>query len=429
MRVFLAPFLLLLIALPAVAADTLSPDEIREDFKQLYETLQERDPDLFAHLDKPHYDTLYQTALDEIRESETVPQMAKRFQRFVAASGTSHLRIDASYAAYLDYVGKGGRTFPLYLKLVHGRYYVAENRSGLKSIRRGEEIYAINREPIRDVWARAARNLSADTAFMAGTQLETDFPMALWLDLGPGLDHVELTFARKRVLFHKVVPFLTSAQILANAEKQKPVLVLDGASRRNFIVDDVAYLRPGPFGNLRGAGDAEFKAFLGEAFGEFLSRGAKALLIDLRDNPGGKDAAAAELIAWFAAKPFLLHQGGELHAPRTDRRFTGKTYVLINRNSYSACAVLAAAVQDQRLATLIGEKTADLATGETAMKTFKLDHSGLTVGFPTATVTRPAGPSAPRSVFPDLLIDTPVIEDQEDPVRRQAFDLVRNELL
>ena len=87
-------------------------------------------------------------------------------------------------------------------------------------------------------------------------------------------------------------------------------------------------------------------------------------------------------------------------------------------------AMMAAAVQDQRLGMVIGEKTADLATNEAAMETFKLDNSGLVVGFPTRTVTRPAGPTAPPNVLPDILIETPVIEGPEDPVLRQAFDLM-----
>lgn len=414
-----------LAALPAFAADTLSANEIRDDFRQLYETLQGRDPALFVHLGKSRYDSLYQASLDQITAEETVPEVAKRFQRFVAAGGESHARIDASYASFRDYLAKGGKAFPLYLKVVHGHYYVAENRSGLKSIRRGEEIYAINREPARTVFARVAQNLSADTAFMAQTQLETDFPMALWLDLGPSADHVELTFARRKVLFHKVVPFLTEAEMTANARQEPPVLVLDGHSRKAKVFGSLAYLRPGILRNFRGGGDeSEFKEFLDQAFKGFRDRETQALLIDLRDNPGGSDTFAADLTAWFARKPFRLHAGGPLIEPHAEPRFTGKVHVLINRNSYSACAVLAAAVQDQHLATVIGEKTADLATNETAIETFKLDNSGLVVGFPTATMVRPAGAKAPRGVLPDLPIDTPVIEDPDDPVLQQAFDLV-----
>lgn len=419
----LAPLLLLLASLPAFAAETLSADAIRADFKQLYETLQERDPELFVHLDKAHYDSLYQETLNAMEGEESLFEVAKRFQRFVAAGGVSRARIDANYAAYADYLGKGGKAFPLALKLVHGRYYVAENDSGLKSIRRGEEVFALNREPIRTVFARAEKNLSADTPYMAHTQLESDFPMALWLDLGPSADHVELTFARKRVLFHKRVPFLGEAEMKANAKSQRPVLELDGHTRKARVIGDVAYLRPGLFRNLRGRlDDTEFSDFLDKAFDGFQVREARTLLIDLRDDPGGGDDFAADLVARFARKPFRLHEDGPLIEPHPELHFDGKTYVLINRNSYSACVVVAAAVQDQHLATLIGEKTADLATNQTATETFKLEKSGLVVAYPTATMTRPAGDASPRSVIPDLLIDTPVIEDPDDPVLHQAFD-------
>ncbi len=418
-------FLLALLTALPLQAEPLPADDIRADFQQLYETLQEVDHELYQHIGKAEYDSLYQVTLNSITEEQELAEVAKKFQRFVAAGGVSHARIDANYAAFRDYLAQGGRVFPLYIKLVHGRYYVAEDRSGLKGIHRGEEIFALNREPIRTVFARAARNLSADNAFMAQTQLETDFPMALWLDLGPKADHVELSFARKKTVFHKTVPFLTEGEMDANAKKEPPVLTLDGHKRLAREYGEIAYLRPGPFRNFRGGrDDHEFKDWLAEGFRGFFSRDAKILLIDLRDNPGGGEAFALDLISWFAPHPFRLHQGDAPTDPRPLPRFEGKVFVLVNRNSFSACAVMAAAVQDQHLGLILGERTSDLATGETAIETFELEKSKLVVGYPTAHMTRPAGEDAPRFVLPDLLIDTPVIEGPDDPVLQQAFDIV-----
>ena len=420
-RLFL---LAILTALP-VHAEPLSADQIRADFQQLYETLQQNDPDLYAHLGREEYDSLYQVTLNSFTDPAERPELAKKFQRFVAAGGVSHARIDANYADFRDYVAQGGRIFPIYIKLVHGRYYIADNRSGVKGIRRGEEIFALNREPIRDVFARAAGNLSADNAYMAQTQLETDFPMALWLDLGAKTDHVELTFARKRVTFHKTIPFLTEPEMAQNAKREPPVLSLDGHRRTARVFGDVAYLRPGPFRNFRGGrDDHEFRDWLIEAFRGFSSRESKTLLIDLRDNPGGSEAFALDLMSWFATRPFRLHQADDPTDPRPAPRFEGKVFLLVNRNSFSACAVMAAAVQDQHFGLILGERSSDLATGDTAIRTFELDNSHLVVGYPTSKMVRVAGEDTPRFVLPDVLIDTPVIEGPEDPVLQQAFDLV-----
>jgi hypothetical protein len=351
--------------------------------------------------------------------------VAKRFQRFVAAGGTYHVRIDANYGNFRDYVERGGRIFPIYIKLVHGRYYIADNRSGLKGIRRGEEIYAINREPIRHVFARAARNLSADNEYMADTQLETDFPMALWLDLGPEADHVELTLVRKRFMFHKKIPFLSEKEMDANGLKQPPVLALNSHLRMARVYGDVAYLRTGPFRNFRGGrDDQEFRDWLLGGFQGFLSRNIKILLIDLRDSSGGNEAFAIDLLSWFAPHPFRLHRADDPTDPRPVPRFEGKVFLLVNRNSCAACAVFAAAVQDQHFGLILGERTSDLATGDTAIRTFELENSNLVVGYPTSHIVRLAGDDAPRFVLPDILIETPVIEGPMDPVLLQAFDLV-----
>ncbi|HMA50608.1 MAG TPA: S41 family peptidase, partial [Magnetospirillaceae bacterium] len=150
----------------------------------------------------------------------------------------------------------------------------------------------------------------------------------------------------------------------------------------------------------------------------------KILLIDLRDNPGGSEAFALDLMGWFAPRPYRLHRADDPTDPRPVPRFEGKIFVLVNRNSFSSCAVLAAAVQDQHFGLILGERTSDLATGQAAIQTFELDNSHLVVGYPTSHMVRIAGEDAPRFVLPDLLIDTPVIEGPEDPVLRQALDLV-----
>ena len=52
----------------AVHSATFSPEEVRQDLKFLYETLQASHYDLFAHTPKADYDRAYQQAYDAIKQ-------------------------------------------------------------------------------------------------------------------------------------------------------------------------------------------------------------------------------------------------------------------------------------------------------------------------------------------------------------------------
>lgn len=259
----------------------------------------------------------------------------------------------------------------------------------------------------------------------------------------------------------------------AAARAQPPVLALDRKARIARMVGSVAYLRPGPFynvdpGTTHAYDTSAFRAFVDGAFERFLAARASALVIDLRDNPGGDSSFSDLLVGWFADRPFSFVSSfrirvsaetiasnqkrvarapddpsnvsrrlaaayagarpGETVAfavpaalPHAAPRFTGKVYVLINRHSFSNAVAVAGLIQDHGFGTILGEETADLATTYGAMETFTLRHTQLDVGYPKAFLVRPNRDLAPRGVVPDLPIATPVVEPSSDPVLQQAL--------
>jgi C-terminal processing protease CtpA/Prc len=470
-------FILLLVfaAAPVCAQQSLSADDIRADLHQLYATLQEAHYDLFARTPKDRYDALYQAELAQIHDAEDLNAVAKRLQRFVAAGHVAHARIDTNYKAFRNYLAAGGKAFPLNIRVVGGTVYLTDNGSGLAALRRGDEIVALDGNPVATWLDRASRNLSADTPYLANALLELDFPMALWLERGP-VDSFMVTVRHGGRTFEVNVPAKTRAEMAEAAKSQPPALALDSGSRLFRMLDEhIAYLRPGPFYNdAPDASDAydnkAFHAFIDKAFADILAHDAKSLIIDLRDNHGGDSSFSDLMIAWFADRPFKFNSAFKIKVsreavasnqkrielapndpdspsrrfaaayakarigdiidfpvpesqPRPGPRFTGRVYLLINRNSYSNCVAVAALVQDYRFATVIGEETADLATTFGAMETFTLDKSGLTVGFPKAMIIRPDGDLTARGVVPDIAIATPLVEGTNDPVLDQAREI------
>lgn len=76
---------------------------------------------------------------------------------------------------------------------------------------------------------------------------------------------------------------------------------------------------------------------------------------------------------------------------------------------------MTATAQDYLFAKVIGEPTADLATTYGSMEQFLLPKSGITVNFPKAYIVRPNGDTCAQDVRPDININLPLIEGEEDP--------------
>ncbi|HLA54530.1 MAG TPA: S41 family peptidase, partial [Flavobacterium sp.] len=104
----------------------------------------------------------------------------------------------------------------------------------------------------------------------------------------------------------------------------------------------------------------EFK----DALTNLEKKGAKSLIIDLRDNGGGymekADEIADELLPDKELIVFTKNKKGRIdktYATSEGSFETGKVYVLINENSASASEILAGAIQDNDRGIIVGRRS------------------------------------------------------------------------
>lgn len=360
--------------------------------------------------------------------------------------------------------------------MIQGRAYVAANLSGLESVRPGDELLSLEGQPMAQVLKGFGRFLSADNDYLLQTLAENDSGRLLWRLLGPRPTFRVTLRHADGAPFKLRLPARSRVEMTTELKRLPQDLALDWTEREAKVLPGgVAYLRPGPFFNAaEGATDpwdtAAFNGFVDGAFERFIREGARKLLIDLRDNPGGDNSFSDRMVAWFATKSFSFtsefrvkvsaattasnaerlagspagsvshrfaeafarHQPGETFrfeipatAPRSGPRYEGKVFLLVNRHSYSNTATVAALSQDGGFATILGEETADLASTYGAMEHFRLSRTGFKVGYPKALILRPSGDRSPRGVVPDLPISTPVIQPADDPVLQTALEAVK----
>ncbi len=101
-----------------------------------------------------------------------------------------------------------------------------------------------------------------------------------------------------------------------------------------------------------------------ENMNNLISNGINTFVIDLRNNPGGLLDQAQNITGYWIEKdkPILIEKfAGDkrvvLKSPGPGKLSKFKTYILINGGSASGSEIMAGALQDYKLATLVGEKT------------------------------------------------------------------------
>lgn len=471
----------------SASADTMTVEQLRADFDDLYRRLESAHFDLFANTPKSRYDRYFDDFRAQLNTPMTLTEAAVFMQRFVALGDIAHAKIDLPYADFRAFREKGGRTFPVALRFHDGAYRISENYSTNKALQYGDRVTSLNGLAIDALESQLGLYLSADTPYMLQGFIEQQLKFLLWLEYGE-LDSFELCVAGESESpdCHRLAARSREEMQLAESTLP-PLLNLDWQRQARVLDGGVAYLRPGPFFNFEGGEDKlwdseDFAAFIQHSFADFAAAKAKVLLIDVRNNPGGDNSFSDLIVARLAKQAFrfassfrvkvsaesmaanaerLASRGGasgisakyaKIYAQNTPgdviefplpyvqpyvqpdsqtdpgTRFDMPVYVLVNRYSYSNAVTFAAMIQDYGLGKIIGEETSDLATTYGAMESFRLPHSGIKVSYPKALIIRPNGDQSSRGVVPDLPLDVPLMQGADDPVLAEAVSQLRRHL-
>ena len=164
--------------------------------------------------------------------------------------------------------------------------------------------------------------------------------------------------------------------------------------------EQIGYLRLTSFGKNS---PAELKA----ALRELEKDGVRALVLDLRNNPGGLLKAAVEISDLFLSEGVIVSTRGRNHRDEVYRAksegdlLTGPNgqvpmAVLINKYSASASEIVAAALQDHKRAIIVGERSYGKGSVQNVIL---MENETSALKLTTASYWRPSGKNIHR--FPD----------------------------
>lgn len=176
----------------------------------------------------------------------------------------------------------------------------------------------------------------------------------------------------------------------------------DANGEWSYLLDDkekIAYIRLTSFG--RNSSEE-----MRDVLVKLQKEGMKALILDLRFNPGGLLTAATEIADDFISSGVIVSTRGrntEEHVVKAKKAGTFSGFpmvVLVNRFSASASEIVSACLQDHKRAIIVGERTWGKGSVQNVIE---LEGGKSALKLTTATYHRPSGKNIHR--FPKATDD------------------------
>ena len=442
------------------SAQQFSKADVLFDLEYLSSSLEETHFNLYAYTSKEAFEENYSEVKNQIsKDSLNLLEVINLFQKVVSRANNAHTRILFPVQPYLAYAKSGGSVFPLEVAIENGKALVRKNWSTNASINIGAELKTINGMPINEVFKKIYPQISAERLYFKNAQLEAfTLPRYYWQVFGEQkVFEVEIVQNGN----HSTQKFEAIKAMDDYEMKRDDILKHDWDLK--YLSNSAVYLRPGGFG-----GDEDkYRQFIDSAFIDINAKKPNNLIIDLRNHPGGDDAFSDYLVSYIADKPFkwaskfqlrsssilkedviqnkdttetywksiLEHKNGEIYEYYFDyyepqpqvKRYKGKVYVLVNRQSYSQSTVTASQIQDYGFGQIVGEETAEFPNLYASIFNYKLPKTGINVDVSKGKIQRVSGVDNKKGVIPDILIKDHLL-DENDEILDGLLEQIENKL-
>ncbi|MCT4622234.1 MAG: S41 family peptidase [Schleiferiaceae bacterium] len=420
-----------------------SQEQVQEDFQFLEQSIKTYNPALFLYNPdfEEHTEQLFASFPD---------RPLNRFDHFKLMSTLCALSNEGHFGLgnWQDTVHNGFmqnrfKYLPVAISIIDGGIYVWKDYSNERLLASGDKIVSVNGMNIQDILA------TLKEAYPADGQIETftikiienglSWLYYLYIDQ-PEYYDIELTTGKTYRI--KAITRNKQGENVAAYFPKKEKEEIDAFSTLKYK-DNTAILVLPSFDRQRAEKfKVSSKKFYAQIFEELNEKEVTSLIIDLRDNTGGRNEFADDLVPFILKqnestaflKKTISWEGKEktYKMPKKSKDvFNGEIYVLVNGHTYSAGHTAARYLKEFGNAMIIGEETGTRYEGFAAgsQQYVTLPNLGIQIAIPRYHIQFPASelqPTSNRGLLPNHAIHATWESklEEKDLHMIKAFDLI-----
>jgi len=425
----------------------ISKSKAINDLEFMMQSLENIHPDIYDFIPKDSFLVKYNRITSELPKSISETDFHKTCARLTSYFGTGHT------TPMPNLIGKRMQllfksAFPYRTEIIDNRLFVTDNLCLINRISVGSEITEINGKNLNQLVIEWSQLVSYENDAFRNFKITQPFNIGLWNNFKP------FNIKYKEYGSDKIKEIRAQGGIFSNMYSflifQKPKKLLF-----NQISPEIGYIGFFDCHDLKG-----FQEFYKSTFSELKNKGIDNLIIDIRSNGGGHSEIGAELMQYIFHQPFkeidsaIVKVSSELIATgKVDKklgsdkkevgktytrvpepyqlrenplRFTGKTYLLTDKGTFSSGQVFASAYKCYGNGTVIGEETGGITVSFGDVHIFDLPNTGIKIMTSWEKAYSACGVDNRRGVIPDYIVSNSLDDyiEKRDKVLEFTINLI-----
>ena len=467
-----------------VLSNKIAPGKLQSDFALLYKVLQKNHPSLYWYTTKDSLDNYYNSIYNTLTDSLTEVQFKKSVSYFISKIHCGHTAVRSS-KLYTKAIQKNRPpAFPLSIKVLEDSLVVTNNALRNDSfIQRGTVITAINGVDSRHLLDSMFQFISTDgySDNFKSQLISFNFP-AFYRNAFDTAKQYTVSYLDAADKQHTITLPAYNAKADTARKNYKPDGIkkttakqrrqLRKLSERSLQIDtplSTAYMRLTTFSG------SHLLGFFRKSFKQLHQQNIQNLVVDLRENGGGKMGISTEFARYLSNHKFknadtvaalttrlpygryiqpafiyrismflmsrrqndqryhFRHYEKHYFAPKTKDHFNGNIYMLQSGFTFSASCMLLHTLKGQKNVTLVGEETGGGNYGNTSvlLPNLQLPNSKLRIVLPLYRIVFNANAVKDgRGIMPDVLVNhtTVTIKEGVDAKLDATMQMIKNKM-
>jgi hypothetical protein len=420
----------------------LSVENYKRDLDTLKKVLEKNYPSLNRFKGQSSVNSMFDKCSHLIDSSTTDRDFYRIIKLILSSIQDGHLGCSPSDSLKKVF-DETEKYFPATLIFIKNRAFVDCDKRGV--FPRGAEIISIDREDVNTIRKNLFRYIVSDGKIDTKKYYILNHTFWFYYNLvyGPK-DRYQIKYRNSNGLISElsVNPEAKNNIECESLMQTKDVKLLDLKypqkatallAIRSFAYDDLSEAKE------------DFVSFIDSSFKNIQQQKIRALIIDLRNNGGGKDIYGSLLYSYLTDRPFRYYKKLETTSKQLTEadhpnlaiqnpnllNFKGNVYILINGLSFSVTAEFCAIAQSNHRAVFIGEETGGTYYGNTSGRFIdvSLPYSSITIHIPAVKYSMSVNDTKnkDRGIMPDYQV-IPTMKDlvqKNDTVLNFALKLTK----